>query len=1696
MEQTDLVDFVPFTGLAATDNNTQYQANSVITTANSGTVIAATSMVIVPSSGNVGIGTTNPSAGLDSNVSVIFRQSVGIGTVTTAGISANVVSIYGTAMQYGNIVLSNVTAGGVGIYFPDGTYQTTAASGTGTGTSNYGNANVANFLSGNVLVGNLYIGNSTVSTSTSTGALIMNGGAGIGGNLNVGGTAQLGFVNVGNSMVAATVLSNSSVQSAGTATVNALISNVYGAFGQNVTINSTNASINSSTGALVVTGGQGLGGNLRVAAATTSLFGGNLGIGTTATLGATANVFTVYGSSNLYGNVIIANTTAGGSGIYFPDGTLQVTAFNSTNNVISINFGSTGLTPSATTSGVVSVAYGTSATTAGIFSPIANTISLGTANAERLRVTNQGNVLINSTATPSISSSTMVIRGIGTNNGGMEIQNSAGTAGGNITALTSPGALSFGAGTGSYNEVFRIVSQTTAFGYGNLLINSQNTTPTGPTAALVVNSALGGGIELVSNGNGGANIAAPSSAVMTFSTFVGTVGAEVYTERMRINSGGNLLIGTVTAPLGGNATVVIAGTGTNGGGIELAGSSTGGGNIAGLSSGGLVFGTFTGAVGSEVYAERMRLAPNGNVLYNTTSLPLGGNSTVVIQGLGTNGGGIELSGGALGGGNIFALNGGGMAFATYVGAVGNESYTEALRIDTANNIGIRQGLSTVGTATFNAIYSNSFVQAAGTVTAATINSNGTIVSNAIYSNTFVQAAGTVTAAAINSNGTIVGSSMYSNGFVQAVDTVTAASIYSNTFVQAVGTVTAASINSNGAVIAQSLTSNVYGAFGQNVTINSTNASINSSTGALIVAGGVGVAGNLYVGGNIIVTGNLVVTNVEVVNTTLNTMNIIVTGGNISTSTTTGAIILNSNGGMGLGGNINAGGQQSSFAGNLSINGSNLSVSSSTGALVLSGANAGLGVAGNIWAGGNIVVAANGFQFWGPVIDTAATPGYAWNGELQSGMFNPTAGVVAFSTAAVERFRINSASNLLINGTTAPAGGNAQVLINSVGTNAGGMQLAGGAAGGGNIYGINGGGLVMGTYTGAVGTESYAERLRIDLNGNVGLSTASAVTGFTSAAVMNTFTGRVGIGTATNSYVLSSNVMSVFGTAMHYGNLVIQNVTSGVTGIYFQDGTFQSTAYGGAGSGVSSFNAGTTGMTPTALTTGAVTLGFGAAATAAGIFSPAANTISLSTASIERVRVTSVGNLLVNTTAAITNGNSTVVIQSVGTNGGGVQLSGGAGGGGNIQAMNSGGLQFATYTGAVGSETYTERMRITTNGNILVGQNLIPPGGGNVTLVLTGQGTNAGGIQLVGGNSGATSGGGNIYGINGGGLVFGSYTSTVGLETYSERLRINSFGNILIGTAATPAGQGNSTVVINSTGTNGGGIELVSGNNGGGNIYAVTAGGLVFSTHTGAVGSEIATERFRIGPAGQLGIAGIVYGTANQVLTSGGPSAAASWTSVVNSLTTSTGLSTNTNATGAVSITNTGVTSLTTSSGLSTNTNATGAVSITNTGVTQLTAAGTGVTVTGSTGAVTVQMSGSYTGTFAVTGAITATGEITAYSSDQRLKENVQLITDPLTKIMSLRGVMFDWKQDTGIVGFEPKFTHDVGVIAQEIQAVLPEAVRAAPFDTNADGTSRSGHNYLTVQYEKLTALLIEAVKAQQSQIAALEARITFLELDP
>ena len=107
------------------------------------------------------------------------------------------------------------------------------------------------------------------------------------------------------------------------------------------------------------------------------------------------------------------------------------------------------------------------------------------------------------------------------------------------------------------------------------------------------------------------------------------------------------------------------------------------------------------------------------------------------------------------------------------------------------------------------------------------------------------------------------------------------------------------------------------------------------------------------------------------------------------------------------------------------------------------------------------------------------------------------------------------------------------------------------------------------------------------------------------------------------------------------------------------------------------------------------------------------------------------------------------------------------------------------------------------------------------------------------------------------------------------------------------------------------------------------------------------------------------------------------------------------------------------------------------------------------------------------------GNVTAYASDARLKENVTTITDALEKVQRLRGVEFDWKDGCAEIGFMPSLKHETGVIAQEVQAVIPDAAYPAPFD----------NDYLTVQKDKIVPLLIEAIKEQQTQIEELKALI-------
>jgi hypothetical protein len=126
-------------------------------------------------------------------------------------------------------------------------------------------------------------------------------------------------------------------------------------------------------------------------------------------------------------------------------------------------------------------------------------------------------------------------------------------------------------------------------------------------------------------------------------------------------------------------------------------------------------------------------------------------------------------------------------------------------------------------------------------------------------------------------------------------------------------------------------------------------------------------------------------------------------------------------------------------------------------------------------------------------------------------------------------------------------------------------------------------------------------------------------------------------------------------------------------------------------------------------------------------------------------------------------------------------------------------------------------------------------------------------------------------------------------------------------------------------------------------------------------------------------------------------------------------------------------------------------------------------------------------TIANNGAATLVGALTQNTSDKRLKDNVKNIDNALNKVMALNGVTFDWNDIAVEYGWSARIkNNDIGVIAQEVQAVLPQAIDFAPFDRDENHQSKSGENYLTVQYEKIVPLLIEAIKELKAQIDELK----------
>jgi hypothetical protein len=110
--------------------------------------------------------------------------------------------------------------------------------------------------------------------------------------------------------------------------------------------------------------------------------------------------------------------------------------------------------------------------------------------------------------------------------------------------------------------------------------------------------------------------------------------------------------------------------------------------------------------------------------------------------------------------------------------------------------------------------------------------------------------------------------------------------------------------------------------------------------------------------------------------------------------------------------------------------------------------------------------------------------------------------------------------------------------------------------------------------------------------------------------------------------------------------------------------------------------------------------------------------------------------------------------------------------------------------------------------------------------------------------------------------------------------------------------------------------------------------------------------------------------------------------------------------------------------------------------------------------------------------IDASGDLLCYNdvvayysaSDQRLKENIQTIDSPINKIKQINGISFDWKEE-----MQPKYSgKDYGVLAQEVELVLPEAVKDKE------------NGFKSVKYNSIIPLLIECIKDQEKRIKELE----------
>jgi hypothetical protein len=351
--------------------------------------------------------------------------------------------------------------------------------------------------------------------------------------------------------------------------------------------------------------------------------------------------------------------------------------------------------------------------------------------------------------------------------------------------------------------------------------------------------------------------------------------------------------------------------------------------------------------------------------------------------------------------------------------------------------------------------------------------------------------------------------------------------------------TEVSSQGSGDVLFKGSNNNLRVSYKGTITIYSTATSISTTTGALQVAGGVGIGGNLYVANISYVAGAQIITTATIGNFvtsigTSTTSTFFINNTTTSTSTNTGALTVA--GGVGVGGAL--------FVGNTAtITSSAVSTSTTTGALKVTG---GVGIGGNLYAGN---IYSNG-----SIVVTAATAGGVQTLNGQSGTIVISAGTdtaISTATGTITIWNTSTLQSVTSRGSSTSAVISITNTTNSTSTNSGALQVAGGVGIGGNLY-------VGGTITANILTLQYTTVTTTSVTTDDIISTYNTTQSTSTNSGALQVAGGVGIGGAlyigTASYIAGAQII----TSATIGSFVA-SVGTGTTSTFFINNTTTSTS---------------------------------------------------------------------------------------------------------------------------------------------------------------------------------------------------------------------------------------------------------------------------------------------------------------------------------------------------------------------------------------------------------------------------------------------------------------------------------------------------------------------------------------------------------